>query len=96
MGWLSGLSYRVAVNVTNTLSNQIDYQIEVVLGSSFPYNYVSFEDGRDIRVCDVNANILPYWIESFSKSGGYGIIWFKATRTFTIYLIIGYTMMMVG
>lgn len=79
MTWLEGWSYRCEVNVTNNLSNDIEYQFEIVLPSTFDYNLVSFDDGRDFRVTDSLNNILPYWIEYFSKTEHKGIIWFKAT-----------------
>jgi len=77
--WLSGWQYRIAITVTNNNSSQLDYQIEVVLPGTFPYNYVYYDDGRDIRITDAKNNVLPYWIEKFDKTNKVGIIWFRAT-----------------
>jgi len=76
---LQGWAYCVDIAVTNSLAQDLDYQVEVVLPSNFPYDSVAFDDGRDFRVTDENDNVLPYWIEAFDRTNKKGIIWFRAT-----------------
>lgn len=64
--WDDAWHYRKAISITNSSgSNLTDFQVSVSIGTS-----QLIADGKmqtdcdDIRITDINGNLLPYWIET--------------------------------
>ena len=94
MGWYnSSWQYRIPITITNTGSELSDYQVPVLLGSSFPWSHAN-SYGSDIRFTANNGTTeIPYWIESWASLTS-ASIWVKvplvaAGTTTTIYLYYG-------
>ena len=64
--WDDAWHYRKAISITNSSgSNLTDFQVSISIGTS-----QLIADGKmqtdcdDIRITDINGNLLPYWIET--------------------------------
>lgn len=70
----SDWSYRRSVTISNGVTEQTDYQINVILDGTFNYSGVA-SDGSDIRF-NYDGVSIPYWIEYWNQSGN-SSIWVK-------------------
>src|SRR5574344_1252946 len=63
--WNDGWNYRKAVSISNTSgSNLTDFQISLSIGTSALIASGKMQsDCDDIRITDINGNLLPYWVE---------------------------------
>ena len=98
--WDDAWHYRKAISITNSSgSNLTDFQVSVSIGTS-----QLIADGKmqtdcdDIRITDINGNLLPYWIETNGLNAcnqTNSIIWVKTTSLSisgsTLYLYYGNT-----
>jgi len=97
--WDESWHYRKSISVTNSSgSNLTDFQVSISIGTS-----QLIADGKmqtdcdDIRITDINGNLLPYWIEEnnpgCNSASGDTKIWLKAnslpTSGATIYAYYG-------
>ncbi len=89
--------YLVPISISNNVNIDLtDYQIKVILDSTWDgWDYVQ-PDGSDIYFTDEYGNPLYYWIEVFDKVNQYALIWVKvpyipALGTTTIYMYYGST-----
>ena len=95
--WLSGWSYRRTVIVDNRHSSVTltDYQIIIPLNTAYLVQRSKVrEDCGDIRVTDSSGNLLPIWIDPFTKNTWFTRIYVKipsipANGTVTLYLFYG-------
>jgi len=96
--WDDGWNYRKAVSISNTSgSNLTDFQISVSIGTSALIASGKMQsDCDDIRVTDINGNLLPYWIETNGLNAcnqANSVIWVKTTSLptsdSTLYLYYG-------
>jgi len=91
--WLdSNWDYRIPVTITNSGETLMDYQTEVSLNATFPWDHTN-SNGSDIRITDSDGTTeLSYWIESWA-SGTSAAIWVKvpalSTGETTIYIYYG-------
>ena len=62
--WNDGWNYRKAVSISNTSgSNLTDFQVSLSIGTSALIASGKMQsDCDDIRVTDINGNLLPHWI----------------------------------
>jgi len=104
MGWLSGWSYRVAVEITGSSSGAVsDYQIRFTIyygsgtpsGEKFYCNQRCKPDFGDIRfTASDGVTLLPYWMEE-KVDGDYAVFWVKipsipaSPNKTTIYIYYG-------
>ena len=98
--WNDGWNYRKAVSISNTSgSNLTDFQISLSIGTSALIASGKMQsDCDDIRITDINGNLLPYWIEhngNLACNKDTTRIWVKAnslpTSGATIYIYYGNT-----
>ncbi|MDD3003242.1 MAG: DUF2341 domain-containing protein, partial [Candidatus Shapirobacteria bacterium] len=63
--WNDGWNYRKAISISNTSgSNLTDFQISLSIGTSALIASGKMQsDCDDIRITDINGNLLPYWID---------------------------------
>lgn len=63
--WDEMWHYRKAISITNTSgSNLTDFQVSISIGTSQLIAEGKMQsDCDDIRITDINGNLLPYWIE---------------------------------
>ncbi len=86
-------AYRCPVSVQGLAVAQTDFQVKIVLTSTFDFmNTVA--DGSDIRVTTADGTTeLPFWIEEWNKAGNTGTVWVKVpslpTGGMTVYLYYG-------
>lgn len=96
--WNDNWHYRKAISVINTSGSELtDFQVSLSVGTSALITEGKMQsDCDDIRVTDINGNLLPYWIEE-NNPGCNQItdtkIWIKAsslpTSGSTVYLYYG-------
>jgi len=62
--WNDGWNYRKAVSISNTSgSNLTDFQVSLSIGTSALIASGKMQsDCDDIRITDINGNLLPFWI----------------------------------
>ncbi|MFA7676347.1 MAG: DUF2341 domain-containing protein, partial [Candidatus Shapirobacteria bacterium] len=98
--WNDSWMYRKAVSISNTSgSNLTDFQVSLSVGTSALIASGKMQsDCDDIRVTDINGNLLPYWIEENNPGCNAATdtkIWIKAsslpTSGSTVYLYYGNT-----
>jgi len=96
--WNDGWNYRKAVSISNTSgSNLTDFQVSLSIGTSALIASGKMQsDCDDIRVTDINGNLLAYWIEENNPGCNQLTdtkIWIKAnslpTSGATVYLYYG-------
>ena len=96
--WNDGWNYRKAISISNTSgSNLTDFQISVSIGTSALIASGKMQsDCDDIRVTDINGNLVPYWIETNGLNAcnqANSVIWVKTTSLptsdSTLYLYYG-------
>ncbi len=77
--WNDGWMYRKAVSIGNSSgSNLTDFQVAVSIGTSALINAGKMQsDCDDIRITDINGNLLPYWIETGTCNTETTRIWTK-------------------
>jgi len=70
--------YRKSIEVINTSGSSLtDFQVEVNLDGTFDYDLAK-DDGSDVRFTMVDGTtLIPYWIESWDKTGGQAKIWVR-------------------
>ena len=82
--WNDMWNYRKAISISNTSgSNLTDFQVSLSVGTSALIASGKMQsDCDDIRVTDINGNLLPYWIEE-NNPGCNAVtdtkIWIKAS-----------------
>lgn len=88
--------FRQNVAITNTGTNQTDYQIAITLDTATLITANKMRsDCNDIRITDINGKLLPYWIETGANACNTATtaIWTKVpsipTSGQTIYLYYG-------
>jgi len=70
--------YRTAVTISNPNSYDLtDFQVKVVLDSSWPGWDNVKQDGGDIRFAADDGTIIPYWIEQWDYTNQQAVIWVK-------------------
>ena len=78
--WLTGYDYRVPIEINNTGNNLIYFQYNFTMDTATEISIgnMSYSDGRDLRITDINDNLLPFWNETaFNLSDTK--IWVNAT-----------------
>ena len=97
-GWFNDQwLYRKPIAITNAGSDQTDFQINLSIGTSALVNAGKMQsDCDDIKITDVNGNLLPYWIEENNPGCNAATdtnIWVKAsslpTSGATLYIYYG-------
>lgn len=86
--------YRTAVTISNPNSyGLMDFQVKIVLDSSWPGWDNVREDGADIRFATAGGTVIPYWIEKWDYVGQNAVVWVKVPSIpaggTTIYLYYG-------
>ncbi|MFA6185457.1 MAG: DUF2341 domain-containing protein [Candidatus Shapirobacteria bacterium] len=98
--WNDGWNYRKAVSISNTSGSDLtDFQVSLSIGTSALIASGKMQsDCDDIRVTDINGNLLPYWIEENNPGCNQLTdtkIWIKANSLpvsdATIYIYYGNT-----
>ncbi|MCW1949441.1 MAG: DUF2341 domain-containing protein [Candidatus Shapirobacteria bacterium] len=96
--WDDAWHYRKSISVTNSSgSNLTDFQVSVSIGTSQLVADGKMQtDCDDIRITDINGNLLPYWIEENNPGCNQLTdtkVWLKAnslpTSGATIYVYYG-------
>lgn len=79
MGWLDGWLYRQAVVVENPNNQDLtDYQVRIVLDSSWEGWSRANDDGSDLRFTeDDGKTFLPYYVEKWDNTNEEAVIWVK-------------------
>jgi len=92
---LSGWSFVRPIKITEQSGNNLsDYQVLIELNSSnFDFSKAK-SDGSDIRFLLPSGKSIPYWIESWDKSGQNAKVWVKvpslpANSSTVIYMYYG-------
>ena len=92
---LSGWSFVRPIKITEQSGNNLsDYQVLIELNSSnFDFSKAK-ADGSDIRFLLPSGKSIPYWIESWNKSGQSAKVWVKvpsipANSSTVIYMTYG-------
>ena len=86
--------YRQTVAITNSGTNQTDFQVMITLDSAtlITANKVQ-SDCDDIRITDINGKLIPHWIEPSTCNTSATKIWTKVpsitTNGATLYLYYG-------
>jgi hypothetical protein len=75
-GWLDpAWSYRNQVNVANSGAIPSNFQVRIVLDSSFPFANAQ-NNGADLRVTDADGTTsLPFWIEKWDATNTSAVVW---------------------
>lgn len=94
--WDDNWGYRMVANISNSGSNLTDYQIPITVDTASLISAGKMRpDCYDIRLTDVNGNLLPYWIQTNINAcnNASTIIWVKAssipTSGQTVYIYYG-------
>ena len=74
----AGWQYRNEVTVSNPGGTSLsDFQVKITLDGTFDFNKAK-PDGSDIRFTSGDGvTIIPYWIETWNKSGTSATLWVK-------------------
>ncbi len=72
--WNAGWTYRRAIPITNSGSEQTNYQVALSLDTQSLVSEGKLQaDCDDIRVTDVNGKILPHWVANCGTSSS--LVW---------------------
>ena len=92
--WDDSWLYRQTVNITNSGTNQTDFQVMITLDSATLITANKIQsDCDDIRITDINGKLIPHWIEPSTCNTSATKIWTKVplitTNGATLYLYYG-------
>ncbi|MFW0862566.1 MAG: DUF2341 domain-containing protein [Candidatus Komeilibacteria bacterium] len=89
--WNDGWRYRQTITITNGGSAQTDFQVVITADTAALVTAGKLQsDCDDIRLTDINGNVLPYWVEDATCNTSSTEIWVKLssipTTATTLYL----------